>query len=111
MDKKRAKMPPTQRAKQFAPFDAVVGLRPALKEKEKIRIARKELSDDAKEEINIALKQLKAGQIATVVWYDSLEQNYIKTTGKIIKINATDKNLEIENLFILFEDLYTITLE
>lgn len=108
MDKKRTKMPPTQRAKQFTPFDAVVGLRQALKEKEKIRIARKELSDDAKEEINIALKQLKAGQIATVIWYNSPEQNYIKTTGKIIKINTTNKNLEIENQFIFFEDIYTI---
>ena len=32
----RAKMPRSQRAKQFAPFDALVGLRQALKEKEKI---------------------------------------------------------------------------
>ena len=39
---KRAKMPPSQRAKQFAPFDAVVGLRIALKEKELDALVRKE---------------------------------------------------------------------
>ncbi|MBQ3281211.1 MAG: hypothetical protein IJH41_02275 [Eubacterium sp.] len=36
MDKKtRPKMPPSQRAKQFLPFDAVSGLREALTEKER----------------------------------------------------------------------------
>ncbi len=36
MDKKaRPKMPPSQRAKQFMPFDAVAGLREALTEKER----------------------------------------------------------------------------
>ena len=37
VNKLRAKMPRSQRAKQFAPFDAVVGLRAALKETEKLR--------------------------------------------------------------------------
>lgn len=32
--KEHAKMPPSQRAKQFLPFDAVAGLREALKAKE-----------------------------------------------------------------------------
>jgi hypothetical protein len=108
VNKQRAKMPTSQRAKQFAPFDAVVGLRQALKEKEKIRIVRKELSEDAIEEINRKLKTLETSQTVTLIWYDILEQNYTKTTGKIIKINTKNKSLEIENNLIFFEDIYEI---
>ena len=72
MAKLRAKMPPGQRAKQFAPFDAVVGLRQALKEKEKIRLPRKEISEDMAEEIDRTLKKLVTDDIITSVWYNSI---------------------------------------
>jgi hypothetical protein len=108
VNKPRAKMPASQRAKQFAPFDAVVGLRQALKEKEKIRIPKKELSEDAIEEINRKLKRLEIGQTITIIWYDFLEENYSKTTNKITKINTRNKSLELENTLIFFEDIYAI---
>jgi uncharacterized protein YlbG (UPF0298 family) len=108
VNKPRAKMPASQRAKQFAPFDAVVGLRQALKEKEKIRILKKELSEDAIEEINRKLKRLEIGRTITVIWYDFLEENYSKTTNKITKINAKNKSLELENTLIFFDDIYAI---
>jgi uncharacterized protein YlbG (UPF0298 family) len=108
VNKPRAKMPASQRAKQFAPFDAVVGLRQALKEKEKIRILKKELSEDAIEEINRKLKRLEIGRTITVIWYDFLEENYAKSTNKITKINAQNKSLELENTLIFFEDIYAI---
>ena len=69
MEKIRAKMPPSQRAKQFAPFDALVGLRQALKEKEKIRVPRKEISEDMEEEINRELKSLEIGKIMAFINY------------------------------------------
>ncbi len=56
MDKKmRPKMPPSQRAKQFMPFDAVAGLRDALREKERemelfYRTAFTEKTDEDKEQ-------------------------------------------------------------
>ena len=54
-NKKRAKMPPSQRAKQFLPFDAVAGLRQALTEKERemdlfYRTAFTEKTDEDKEQ-------------------------------------------------------------
>ena len=52
-------MPRSQRAKQFAPFDALVGLRQALKEKEKIRVPRKEISEDMKVEIIRSLPTIR----------------------------------------------------
>ncbi len=56
MDKKaRPKMPPSQRAKQFMPFDAVSGLREALTEKERemelfYKTAFTEKTDEDKEQ-------------------------------------------------------------
>ena len=67
MSKPRAKMPQSQRAKQFAPFDAVVGLRKALYEKERLREARRQLSEEAIEEINSTLKILHPHDTVTVI--------------------------------------------
>ncbi len=109
MANQRAKMPPSQRAKQFAPFDAVVGLRTALKEKEKIKIKKKLLLEDSIEEINRTLKHLETGKNVTVIWYDNLEENYRKTNGDVEKIDAKNKFLEVKNTLIFFEDIYKIT--
>ncbi|MBQ3057595.1 MAG: YolD-like family protein [Clostridia bacterium] len=108
MDKIRAKMPPSQRAKQFAPFDAVVGLRKALREKEKIRVQRKELFDDAIDEINNTLKNLNIGDAVTVVYYSSVEQAYLTATGQVTSIDAKTKILTLSALDIKFEDIYKI---
>ena len=105
MGKQRAKMPRSQRAKQFAPFDALVGLRQALKEKEKIRVPRKEISEDMAEEINRALKNLGIGKIITVVWYNSLEQNYIQLTGEVKNIDEQKRFIQIEKTDIYFDDI------
>lgn len=108
MAKQRAKMPTSQRAKQFAPFDAVVGLRKALKEKEKIRIPKKELSEDMEKEIDTALKALETDCTVTVVYYDNQEENYIQLTGKFKNLNRKKKYIEIESSIIYFEDIYSI---
>ena len=80
-------MPVSQRAKQFAPFDALTGLRRALKEKEKIKVPRKAVSEDMAEEINRTLLNLKIGDIATFVYYSAENQQYNQLTGKISLIN------------------------
>ena len=107
-NKQRVKMPRSQRAKQFAPFDALVGLRQALKEKEKIRVPRKEISEDMAEDIDRNLKSLESGKIVTVVWYNSLEENYIQLTGECKKIDAQKRFIQIEKTDIYFDDIYSI---
>lgn len=102
-------MPPSQRAKQFAPFDAVVGLRKALYEKERIRTPRKLLSEDMMEEIDRTLKELNLYDIVTVTHYDNIEQKYIKTTGTVKKIDAQKHIITIDTTDILFENIYNIT--
>ena len=109
MSKPRAKMPPSQRAKQFAPFDAVVGLRKALYEKERLREARRQLSEEAIEEINSILKILHVHDTVTVIHYKNTEQRYVKTTGEVQKLNPQSHTLIISAQEIQFEDIYKIT--
>lgn len=105
---KRAKMPRSQRAKQFAPFDALVGLRQALKEKEKIRVPRKEISEDMEEEIDRTLRSLEPGKIVTVVWYNSLEENYNQITGEVKNADIQKRFLQIEHTHIYLDDIFSI---
>lgn len=108
MDKNRAKMPPGQRAKQFVPFDAVVGLRQALKEKEKIRVPKKELTDSAAEELDLLIRTLKIGDTVSITFYDCFEQKYHIVTEKIIKINVKTRTVELENISIPIDNIYNI---
>ena len=101
-------MPPLQRAKQFAPFDALTGLRIALKEKEKIRVERKIISEEKAEEINETLISLNVGDNITVIYYNELEQEYIYLSGKITLFNKGKKLLEIGNNIIKTDDIYDI---
>ena len=48
----RAPMPASRRAKQFAPFDALKGLKEAIAEKERIPSPRRILAEDAQSELN-----------------------------------------------------------
>ena len=109
MGKIRAKMPRSQRAKQFAPFDAVVGLRQALREKEKIRVNRKELSEDMINEINDTLKNLDIGNNVRVIYYNAVEMAYLNAIGQVQKISLKTQSLTVGILDVRFEDIYTIT--
>ena len=108
MNKSHIKMPTSQRAKQFAPFDAVVGLRAALKEREKIRLPRKIIADDLSEEINRTLCSIKAGDTVTLLYYNISEENYIQLTGRAQKIDIKNREFKIEELIISFDDIYEI---
>ena len=64
----RAPMSRTKRAKQFQPFDALVGLREAIAERERVIESKRELTEDAIAEINRILLHLQMGKITTVVY-------------------------------------------
>ena len=74
-------MPPSRRAKQFAPFDALKGLKEAIAAKEKRPEPRRELTDYMKEQINNTLTKLRKGQQVTVVYYGTMEQEHFRSQG------------------------------
>ena len=85
--KVRAPMPPSRRAKQFAPFDALKGLKEAIAAKERCPEPRRVLSEEMMAETNKILSELQRGQCVTVVYYGSMEQEYLQLTGTVMKVD------------------------
>lgn len=104
----RAPMPPSRRAKQFAPFDALKGLKEAIARKEHVPEPRRELSEDAIAEINAKLTMLKPGSWVTVVYYCNYTQEIHQLTGQVSKVDSYWKTLEIGNVSIDFAELYQL---
>ena len=104
----RAPMPPSRRAKQFAPFDALKGLKEAIAAKEKRPEPRRELTDYMKEQINNALLDLQKGQQITVVYYEKQEQQTAQITGTVMKVDAHWQTLHINQVSIDFQEIYEI---
>ncbi len=101
MNKERA-----DRAKIFAPFDPLKGFREALAEKERQIVPKKELSEEALEELNQKLGQLQKNMIVTLIYFSNGE--YVKITGMVSKFDRNNCKLRIVNTDISFEDICSI---
>ena len=101
----RVPMPPSRRAKQFSMFDALKGLKEALAVKERLPEPRKELAQDAVEELNRALCSLQLGMFITVVYYCQYQEEYCQITGTVSKIDLYWKTLYVGNVGIDFEEI------
>lgn len=96
------------RAAQFAPFDALKGLKEAIKEREerKSRISRRELSDEQQEVLSETIAQLRKGVLIEVVFYSN--GHYVKVQGEFTEINLNNKYIMVGARKINFFDLYEI---
>ena len=104
----RAPMPPSQRAKQFSMFDALKGLKEALASKERLPEPRKELAQDAAEELNQLLCSLEKGASVTVVYYCKYQQEYRQVTGAVNKIDLLWKYVQIGQVCVDFSEIYIL---
>ena len=102
--KERAHMPAAQRAKQFLPFDAVAGLREALKIKEHEMglISREELSDEVSEYINETLQKMKTGDHVSVRYFRDEkgfdgEGDMVLIEGRVTGIDPISRTVTVES--------------
>lgn len=102
----RIKMPIEERAKQFAPFSALTTLGRALAEKERIVLTQAEISEEKAEEINRKLKEVKAGKIINLVYFDTDE--YIEITGMVAGIDFEKRLIRVVNNEIDFDCISNI---
>ncbi len=93
----------SNRAKQFMPFDALKGFREALREKEKIVVDKRELSEEQKEELDYKLRQIHKMDMITVEYFQ--EGEYVQTTGVVTRIDENSRVLKIVNKKIDFDDI------
>lgn len=106
--KVRAPMPPSRRAKQFAPFDALKGLKEAIAAKERHPEPRKELTEEMIAEINKTLSGLRRGQQITVVYYGAMELEYLQLTGTVTKVDPYWKTVSVNAVEIEFCEIYQL---
>ena len=101
----RAPMPASRRAKQFAPFDALKGLKEAIAKKEHIPTPKRVLAEDAVLELNHQLSLLKKGNMVTVVYYCHYEQEYYQLTGPVMKVDSFWNYLQVGHMSIDFSEI------
>ena len=104
----RQKMPIKERAKIFAPFDALKGFREMLIEEEKIKEDKKELSEDLIIYLSNVINSLKVGMLVEVKHYVSKDECYIKTIGVFTKLDKVYKKITIVKTKINIEDILDI---
>ena len=96
------KMPVSQRAKQFMPFDALPGFRDALKRKEFEMglTTKKSLSEEAEESINDTLESLKPDDLVRVTYFreeDCFDGGaYVSAEGRVTRIDTVFQSLTIQ---------------
>ena len=77
----------SDRARQFLPFDALKGFKEAIKERQKIKVDKIELSEEMASELSYKLSQVKKGMIIKVIHYDS-EEYIEKLLNKLLDMGA-----------------------
>ena len=102
----RPKMNREDRAKQFMPFAALKGYEDALREKERIVVPKRELSEESREQLDRKLPQIRRNDIITVIYYSDGE--YLKLTGMVSRIDLDARILKVVNTRISFEDIFDI---
>ena len=96
----------SDRAKQFLPFDTLNGFKLALREKEKIVVDKKELSEEAKEDLSRKLNSLEIGDRVKIVHYKN--RQYKIDIGNFKQINRVQRYIIIGNIKISIENIIRI---
>lgn len=97
-----------ERAKQFAPFDAMKGLQEALREREErhSRVEKHEISEEDAERLSYTLRLLARGMKIRINCYHAYHE--VILNGRIENIDFNFRQLEIGGERIWFEDIYWI---
>ncbi len=96
------------RAKQFAPFESMNGLRKALRQKEleHDRMEKIELSESRISKLDKALKKLERGTLVRVTYYNA--GYYVDVEGEVTAVDKVYGYIKIGKGKIHFDDLYEV---
>ena len=89
------------RAKQFLPFNSLKGYYDLIREKEKEITPKRELSDEALEELSKKLLELKKNMMVKITYYDF--DSYKTIIGLVSKIDMIYQNIVIVKTKISFK--------
>lgn len=97
------------RAKQFIPFDALKGLKEALREKEKIYCEKKELTDEEIKQLNQILLDVKKRDIVSAKYFANNE--YLEIKGMVSSFEFALKEITIIKTKLKFDDLIELKID
>lgn len=96
-----------ERAKIFAPYDALKGYRNFLNKKEKIIVSRMILMEDACEMLDLKIHQVQLGAMIQVIYYDG--EHYLSKEGMVSKMDLEyQKTIQIVQTVIPIKDIVDI---
>ena len=97
-----------ERAKLFAPFDAMKGLKEALADREErhSRVARHEISEEEGEKISRVLQRLERGTYVEIYCYSSFHD--VVKRGRVDSVDPVYKRIILDGEKISFDDIYSI---
>ena len=98
-----------ERAKIFAPFDAMKGLQEALRDREErhLRVERHDVSEEQAEQNSRTLARLRRGMTVEIDCYSAFHD--VTKRGRITDLNLTFQWLKLDDEQIYFEDIYAIS--
>lgn len=116
-----APMSMEMRAKIFSPFAALKGYEEALEKKRKIKVAKVELTEDKKEQLDYILQELdvmlqsEQHPIVKVIYFyaekNMAEGEYRKVTGMLSRLDFTAMVIQVVNQKISLKDIRDIEIE
>ena len=100
-----------ERAKLFAPFDAMKGLKEALRDREErhARVARHEISEEQAEENSRAILRLERGMTVEVYCNHAFHDVIIR--GRVTGLDLALRRLKLNGKTILFDDIYAVEIK
>ena len=103
-------MTQAERAKQFAPFDAMKGLQEALRDREErhSRVERHEISEEQMEINSKVFSRLKKGAKVRIECYYAFHD--VTFTGTVTTIDTVFRYLKLGKDKFPFYDIYSIEL-
>ena len=99
-----------ERAKIFAPFDAMKGLQEALRDREErhLRVERHDISEEQEEHNSEVLAKLTRGMHVRLDYYSAFHD--VSNEGIVTDINTVYRFLKLGTEKILFCDIYDINI-
>lgn len=111
----RPKMPRQERAKIFAPFEALSGLSAAVHARDRVLVPAIIPTEYSQAQLDAKLRQLQKGEMATVIYFVPLQKTeeevlgeYVTVTGMVEKLDEYRKVLVLEGRDISFLDIAEI---
>ena len=97
-----------ERAKQFAPFDAMKGLQEALRDREErhTRVEKHEISEEMADHNSKVILKLARGMKVEIYYYCAFHD--VTKRGTITGVDTEFKDLKLDNEGIWFDDIYAI---